>query len=120
MQTSRAAARALGAGSLAFAVAGFLAPSALARLLGYGERRWFVQTLAARDLAIGTGLLVAERPSPWLRARLASEAADALIHAAAALTGTFERKRAFGIALGAAASGALEYALWLRGRSGEA
>lgn len=114
MQQARVAARAIGCASICFALASFLAPGPLARILGYGERRRLVRALGARDLVVGLGLVTAEDLSPWLRARLASEAADTLLHAAGALTGAFDRKRAFGISVLAAAFAAVDSALIVR------
>ncbi|CAA9350633.1 MAG: hypothetical protein AVDCRST_MAG89-3111 [uncultured Gemmatimonadetes bacterium] len=103
--------RAIGWGSMGFTVASVVAPRALGRAMGLGDRRALVRVLGARDFVVGAGLAVAGDPTPWLRARLACEVCDAVLHGVGALNGTFHRKRALTIAAGAVALGALEYAL---------
>jgi hypothetical protein len=67
--------------------------------------------IGARDLVIGAGLAAAADPEPWLRARLAAEVSDAVLHAAGAANGSFHRARALTIVAGAVALAGLEYAL---------
>jgi hypothetical protein len=66
--------RLLGLLSLGMGVA-LVAPRALGRLLGLGgERPWLLRAIAARDVAIGIGLLGSPDPTPWLRAQAAAGA----------------------------------------------
>lgn len=108
--------RSIGWGSIALGVAGIAAPRLLCRILGYGDRPNLVRLLAARDLVIGAGLIAAHDARPWLLARTAAEAVDTITHAAGAITGTIDRKRAIVITAGAAVIGAFEFALWRSGR----
>ena len=106
-----AIARAIGWSCLGFTVASVVAPRALARAMGHGERPGLVRALGARDLVIGAGLAVAADPTPWLRARLASEVGDAVLHAAGAATGRFHTGRALTITAGATLLAGIEVAL---------
>ncbi len=103
--------RAIGWGSMGFTVASVVAPRALGRAMGLGDRRGLVRVLGARDFVVGAGLAVAGDPTPWLRARLACEVCDAVLHGVGALNGTFHRNRALTVAAGAVALAALEYVL---------
>lgn len=111
MNTTTAFARTIGWGTLGLAVVAFVAPAALSRLLGYGERPRLVLALGVRDLAIGVGLVGADDVRPWLKARFVAEVADTVMHAAGAATGSFGRKRALAITAAAAAGAGLEYVL---------
>lgn len=106
-----AIARAIGWSSIGFTVASVVAPRALARAMGHPERPGLVRALGARDLVIGAGLAMAADPLPWLRARLASDAGDAVLYAAGAATGRFHRGRALTIAVGATLLAGCDYAL---------
>ncbi len=106
--------RALGWGSMGFTLASVVAPRGLAGAMGLGERTGLVRALGARDFVVGAGLAAAGDPAPWLRARLACEVCDALLHAGGAATGAFHRKRALTVAAGAVALGAFDYALLQR------
>ena len=103
--------RAIGWGSLGLTLASVVAPDALGRAFGLGERRKLVRTLGMRDLVVGSGLVFASDPAPWLRARLASELFDTVFHGGGALAGKFNRRRALPIAVGAAAVAVLDYVL---------
>lgn len=103
--------RAIGWGSMGFTLASIVAPRALARAMGLGDRVGLVRALGARDFVVGAGMAVAGDPTPWLRARLASDVGDAVLHGVGALNGSFHRKRALTIAAGALALVAVEYAL---------
>ncbi|CAA9363915.1 MAG: hypothetical protein AVDCRST_MAG68-4695 [uncultured Gemmatimonadetes bacterium] len=103
--------RAIGWGSMGFTVASLVAPRALGRAMGLGDRTRLVRALGARDLVVGAGLAGADDPAPWLRARLACELFDAVLHAGGAASGAFHRKRALTVAAGALALAGLEHAL---------
>ena len=103
--------RAIGWGSMGFTLASVVAPRALGRAMGLGERVGLVRALGARDFVVGAGMAVAGDPTPWLRARLACDVGDAVLHAAGALNGSFHRKRALTIAAGALALVAVECVL---------
>jgi hypothetical protein len=107
--------RAIGWGSLGFALASAVAPDRLGRALGIGERRVLARTLGARDLVIGIGLVAARDPAPWLRARLAADVADAALHVLGAESGAFARNRALVVGCAAAAVAALDVVLLVRG-----
>jgi hypothetical protein len=109
--------RALGWSCIGFAVGSAVAPRFLAHAMGHGDRVALVRLLGARDLVIGAGLAAAADPAPWLRARLASEVGDAVLHAAGAATGAFRPGRALAITAGAVALGVCDYAL-LRSQEG--
>lgn len=103
--------RSIGWGTIGLGLVGIAAPRRVSRTMGYGDRPRLVLALAARDLVIGVGLVAAADPRPWLRARLCAEIGDTVMHAAAAMSGAFDRKRAIPIAVVAAVGGAFEYAL---------
>lgn len=103
--------RAIGWGSMGFTLASVVAPRALGRAMGLGDRRGLVRVLGARDFVVGAGLAVAGDPTPWLRARLACEVGDAVLHGVGAVNGAFDRNRALTIAAGALALAGLEYVL---------
>lgn len=103
--------RAIGWGSIAFAVGSLVAPRALGSAMGHRGRTGLVRMIGARDLVIGAGLAAAANPEPWLRARLAAEVTDAVLHAAGAANGSFRPGRALVIAAGAVALGGLDHAL---------
>lgn len=104
-------ARAAGWASLGLTVVSVLAPGVLGRAFGLGERRALVRALGARDLVVGAGLVFANDPRPWMRARLASELFDAVLHGAGGLTGHFDRRRALAVATAAVLIGGVDYVL---------
>lgn len=108
------AARAIGWASLGFTAFSVVAPDAMGRLFGVGQRRGLVRALGGRDLAVGAGLVLARDPAPWLRARLVSDVADAALHAGGALAERFDPRRALTIAAGATALALLDAALLRR------
>jgi hypothetical protein len=86
--------RLLGLLSLGMGVA-LVAPRALGRLLGLGgERPWLLRAIAARDVAIGIGLLGSPDPTPWLRAQAAADVLDAGILVESLRRGRGNRARA--------------------------
>jgi hypothetical protein len=72
-----------------------------------------IRALGARDLVVGLGLVTADDLTPWLRARLACELADLVLHTAGALSGQFSRNRALAIAAAAGTIAAFEYVVFL-------
>lgn len=83
-----AMARALGWFSIGLGLAQLLAPRALGRAIGVGERPGLIRMLGLRELANGTGLLVAKRRGPWAWARVGGDMMDmALLGAAARADG---------------------------------
>ena len=90
----RGGARLLGVLSLGMG-AGLVAPQWLGRLVGLGGGRpWLVRAIAARDVAIGLGLLAAPDSRPWLRAQAAADLLDAGILVASLRRGRGDRARA--------------------------
>ena len=76
--TDRTITRALGWLSLGMGLT-LLAPRRAAVLFGLGPRPALMRAIAARDIAIGAGLLAAPAPAPWLRAQAAADLLDAAI-----------------------------------------
>jgi hypothetical protein len=74
----RKTARALGWFSIGLGVAELLAPRAMARATGLAGRRTLMQAYGLREIATGIGLLASANPRPWLWARVAGDALDAL------------------------------------------
>jgi hypothetical protein len=103
--------RVVGWSCMGFTLASLVAPRALARAMGHGERTGVVRALGARDFVVGAGLASAADPTPWLRLRLACEVGDAVLHAVGAARGTLHPRRAGLIAAGATALAAFEVAL---------
>ena len=104
-------ARIIGLVSLGVGLALLAAPARTAKSFGMGERPALVRFLGVRDLILAAGLLRSENPTPWLRARAVSDAADAALLAGGAASGAFPRGRAvFGFAVAAGFS-ALGFAL---------
>lgn len=103
--------RAIGWASLGLTLASVVAPDALGKAFGLGERRKLIRALGARDLIVGSGLAFARNPAPWLRARFVSEVFDAVFHGGGALADVFNSRRALPIAAGAAAVAILDYVL---------
>lgn len=103
--------RVIGWASFGLTLASIVIPDTLGRAFGLGERRKLVRALGMRDFVVGAGLVLANDPTPWLRARLASEVFDTVFHCGGALAGVFDRRRALPIAAGAAAVAVLDYFL---------
>jgi uncharacterized membrane protein len=76
-------ARGLGWFSIALGLAELLAPRALTRSIGAGEHKALTQFCGVRELAAGIGLLTQPSPAPWLWSRVAGDAMDLSLLAAA-------------------------------------
>jgi uncharacterized membrane protein len=81
--TEEELARFLGWFSIALGVAEVATPRSLARLIGVRERRALLRALGAREIATGVGILTQRRPAGWLWARVAGDAIDLALLAAA-------------------------------------
>jgi uncharacterized membrane protein len=86
-------ATALGWFSMALGAAGLVAPGRVARLIGAPGHVGWVRACGVRELATGIGLLTQDDPRPWLQARVAGDAVDALLLGAAARTPGADRRR---------------------------
>jgi hypothetical protein len=103
----RTLARLVGLVSAGVGLALVIAPAWSVENFGMGERPNLGRFLGVRDLVLAAGLLRAEDPAPWLRARAVSDAADAALLAGGAVYGAFPRDRAFlgfAVAVGSSAS----------------
>jgi hypothetical protein len=101
-------ARSVGLVSLGVGQALLATPSRTAKSFGMGERPNLGRFLGMRDLILAAGLLRSENPTPWLRARAISDAADATLLADDAASGAFPQSRAmfrFVVAMGFSAFG---------------
>ncbi|HJW94939.1 MAG TPA: hypothetical protein VJ901_15095 [Thermoanaerobaculia bacterium] len=97
----RTIAKGLGWFSVALGIAELAAPRQLTRALGIGEHDKLVRSFGARELGPGIALLAANKPAPYLWARVAGDALDL-----AALAGALRRsskKVMVGVALAAVA-----------------
>src|SRR3954466_5617721 len=97
----RTIAKGLGWFSVALGIAELAAPRQLTRALGIGEHDKLVRSFGARELGPGIALLAANKPAPYLWARVAGDALDL-----AALAGAMRRsskKVMVGVALAAVA-----------------
>ena len=74
----RRTARALGWFSIGLGMAELLAPRAMARATGLRGQHALIQAYGVREIATGIGLLASDNPRPWLWARVAGDALDAL------------------------------------------
>lgn len=73
---ARKAARSLGWLSIGFGVAELLMPRALANTVGLPDRAGLLRLYGLREIATGVGLLMTDRPAPWIYARLGGDALD--------------------------------------------
>lgn len=73
---SHALARGLGWFSLGLGAAELFAPKALSRWLGMKDGEWLLRSYGAREIAAGVGILVADRPAPWVWSRVAGDVVD--------------------------------------------
>ncbi|RPI23185.1 MAG: SRPBCC family protein [Acidobacteria bacterium] len=69
-------AKGLGWFSVGLGVAQVVAPEQLARLIGVQNRPFLMRLLGAREIAAGLGILMQDRPTPWLWSRVAGDAVD--------------------------------------------
>jgi hypothetical protein len=87
--------RGIGWMSVGVGLALVAAPKLTVRAFGMGERPRLGRFLGVRDLVVGAGLLSGrENLGPWLRARAVSDAGDATLLLAGAVSGVFPRGRA--------------------------
>ncbi len=86
---------ALGWFSLGLAAATCLAPRAIGRLTGLGERSTLLRVVGLRELASGVGLLTQQNRTPWLLARVAGDVMDLAIALSAVGADNPRRARAF-------------------------
>ena len=70
--------------SIGLGLAELLAPRAMARATGLAGRTTLMQAYGLREIATGIGLLASDNPRPWLWARVAGDALDALTLASGA------------------------------------
>ncbi|MCA1715817.1 MAG: hypothetical protein LC781_02815 [Actinobacteria bacterium] len=88
--------------SLGVGLALLAAPARTTESFGMGERPNLGRFLGMRGLILAAGLLRSENPTPWLRARAISDAADAALLADGAASGAFPRSQAmFGFVVAA-------------------
>ncbi len=101
--SAHALAQGLGWFSIALGAAELLAPHALARWLGAGDRAALIRAYGAREVANGIGIVARDdRLAPWLWGRVAGDALD-LATLAAALHVANPRRANVGLALAAVA-----------------
>ena len=87
--------RGIGWVSIGVGLALVTAPKLTVKAFGMGERPRLGRFLGVRDLIVGAGLLSGqENLGPWLRARAISDAGDATLLLAGAVSGVFPRGRA--------------------------
>lgn len=91
---------ALGWLSLGLGLATLLAPRAICRATGLGQRPMLMRAVGVRELTSGIGLLTQKRRTPWLWARVIGDAMDVALLGSAALR---PRNRRRGRAIGALA-----------------
>lgn len=73
---ARKAARSLGWLSVGMGVAELLMPRALASTLGLPGSVGLLRLYGLREIATGVGLLMTDKPAPWIYARLGGDALD--------------------------------------------
>jgi hypothetical protein len=69
-------------------------PGPVTKAIGLGDRPNLGRLLGARDLVLGTGLLLGQNTAAWCRARGIADALDVALIAGGAATGAFRRDRA--------------------------
>lgn len=97
------AARALGWFSIGLGLLELLAPAAVARAAGLPGRSGLIRWYGLRELATGAGILGAQNPEPWLRARVAGDAMDLVTLATGISNHHPHAARTAGVALAVAA-----------------
>ncbi|MEH6387888.1 MULTISPECIES: transcriptional regulator [Pseudomonas] len=70
------AARSLGWLSIGLGVAELLMPRALASTVGLPGRAGLLRLYGLREIATGVGLLMTDKPAPWIYARIGGDALD--------------------------------------------
>ncbi len=106
----------LGLLSLALGLAALLAPRAIGRMTGLGERDALLRFIGARELTSGFGLLTGKRKTAWLWSRVAGDAIDLAVIATALRSDNPARNRALTTAAVVAAIAAADVAASLRGQ----
>ena len=104
-------ARALGVFSLGLGVAQILAPAEMVRLIGVADddrNRTLMRAIGMRDLAVGLGILTRPRPVGWAWARVAGDAMDLALLAAAIDAGEGERDKTIAATAAVAGIAALD------------
>jgi uncharacterized membrane protein len=87
-------ARALGWFSIGLGLAEVAAPRGLANMIGVPERQILLRTLGVREIASGVGILTGRRRVGWLWSRVAGDAMDLALLAAAFAAPRANRSRA--------------------------
>ena len=106
----RNVARGLGWFSLALGAAELLVPGRISKLLKLrGKHSGLIRSYGLREIGAGTGLLLAEKPAPWLWARAAGDVLD-LGTLGAARRRTWRTRAIDGAIAGVAAITALDLA----------
>jgi len=89
-------AKGLGWFSIGLGLTQLLAPGWLGRKIGIGEKTGLLRALGARETLSGVGLLMADKKSPGLWARVAGDVMDVALLAAALKSDRTERGRVAG------------------------
>ena len=105
--TDQTLARAVGWLSVAAGASFLVLPTTVSRLLGMGDRSMLVRALGVRDVIIGVQAVRSANPVPWLQARAVSDAVDAMMMSAGAISRVFDRRRSALGVVGAVMSSAL-------------
>jgi hypothetical protein len=97
-QLTRQAARGLGWFSIGLGLVELMAPARTARATGQRGRESLVRSYGMREIVTGVGLLAARNPTPWLWARVAGDALDAVTLASRADRSGAGRRAAWALA----------------------
>jgi uncharacterized membrane protein len=85
--------KALGWLSVGIGIAQLLAPRAVSRMTGVGDRPQLVRALGLREITSGVGILRQHNPSGWLWSRVAGDAMDLALLGRAARSPDVQSKR---------------------------
>jgi uncharacterized membrane protein len=96
--------RALGIFSLGLGVTQLVAPRAVGRMIGVGERPKLMRGLGMREIASGVGILATNRPGDWLWSRVAGDVMDLALLSRALDDKEEDRSRIVGAAAAVAAA----------------
>ncbi|CAN7200224.1 hypothetical protein [Rhizobacter sp. LjRoot28] len=97
-QLARQAARGLGWFSIGLGLVELMAPARTARATGQRGRESLVRSYGMREIVTGVGLLTARNPTPWMWARVAGDALDAVTLASRADRSSAGRRAAWALA----------------------
>lgn len=97
-QIARQAARGLGWFSIGLGLVELMAPARTARVTGQRGRESLVRSYGMREIVTGVGLLTARNPTPWIWARVAGDALDAVTLASRADRSSAGRRAAWALA----------------------